>query len=321
MTRFRIAAGALVLLLAACGTTETPAAAPPPGGSGGPVTVTDGRGKEIRLAAPASKVVALEWGEAEMLVSLGVMPVGVADVKGYGTWVTAEKLDPGVRDVGTRAEPSVDSILALGPDLVVMEETRSSPLVAQLERYVPVLVAKGSDARDNLARMRTDLTMIAQAVGRTDRARELLAGFDAALAEGQRKIAGVGGGSFVMADGWQEGSTISIRPFGEGSLVSQVAIRLGLRNAWTGKVDEVWGLGQTDVEGLTTITDPQVRFLYNASDNDDVFAGGLKDNAIWRSLPFVQSGRVHRLTDGIWTFGGPKSCEQYLNELVKIYTA
>jgi ferric hydroxamate transport system substrate-binding protein len=320
--RLAAAAAAALMLLSACGTTETPAASPASGGAGGgPVTVTDGRGKEVRLPAPASKVVALEWGEAEMLVSLGVMPAGVADVKGYGTWVTAEKLDPGVKDVGTRTEPSVDSILAVSPDLVVMEEQRDSPLVAQLEKYVPVLVTKGSDARDNLGRMRTDFTMIATAVGRQDRAREILTGFDTALAEAGRKIAGAGGGSFVMADGWQQGSTISIRPFGEGALVSQVAIKLGLSNAWTGKVDEAWGLGQTDVEGLTAITDPRTRFLYNASDNDDVFAGGLKDNAIWRSLPFVQSGRLHRLTNGIWTFGGPKSCEQYAAELVKIFTS
>nr|BFE86991.1 hypothetical protein GCM10020093_095920 [Planobispora longispora] len=44
--------------------------------------MTDDRGKQITLDRPAAKVVALEWGEAEMVVSLGVMPVGVADVKG-----------------------------------------------------------------------------------------------------------------------------------------------------------------------------------------------------------------------------------------------
>ena len=47
------------------------------------------------------------------------MPVGVADVKGYTTWVTAEKLDDDAKDVGTRGEPSVDAIVALDPDLIV----------------------------------------------------------------------------------------------------------------------------------------------------------------------------------------------------------
>lgn len=317
-----LAAAGAVLLLSACGTTEEPAdVADKADATGGPVSVTDSRGKEVKLDAPAKKVVALEWGEAEMLVTLGVMPVGVADAKGYGTWVTAEKLDSDVKDVGTRAEPSVDSVVKLEPDLVVMEEGRSAALVKQLEKYVPVLVAKGSDAKDNLTRLREDFSMIATAVGKEAEAKQVLTDFDAALADGKKKIADAGGGSFVMADGFKDGNAISIRPFGKGALVSEVAIAAGLTNAWQGKVDEVWGLGQTDVEGLTTIKDKNVRFLYNASDGNDVFADGLKDNAIWKSLPFVKAGHVHKLTDGIWTFGGPKSAEQYLDELVKVYTS
>jgi ferric hydroxamate transport system substrate-binding protein len=321
------ASASALLLLAACGTTEQPTGtATTPGktdGTASAVNVTDSRGKTIKLNAPAKRVVALEWGEAEMLVTLGVMPVGVADVKGYTTWVTAEKLAPSVKDVGTRAEPSVDSVVGLNPDLVVMEAERSSPLVAQLERYVPVLVTKGSDSADNLKRMRDDFTMIATAVGKQDTAEQVLTDFDAALQAGRRKLsdAGAAGDSFVMADGWKDGNAISIRPFGEGALVSQVAIAAGLKNAWPGKVDQVWGLGQTDVEGLTTIKGTDVRFLYNASGGEDVFADGLKGNPIWTSLPFVKAGQVHKLSNGIWTFGGPKSCEQYLDEIVKVFTA
>lgn len=326
MTRIRVTAlvaATAALLLSACGTTEN-AASPASSSSSasGPVTVTDSRGKQVTLKAPATKVVGLEWGEVEMLVSLGVMPVGVADTKGYATWVTAAKLDAGVKDVGTRAEPSVDSIVALQPDLVVMEDDRGGALVTQLEKYVPVIVTKGSDAKDNLGRMRSDLNMIAQAVGRTTEAEKLLADFDAAIADGKKKIAdaGAAGRPFAIADGWKEGSTVSIRMFGQGALVSQLGIQLGLTNAWTGKTDEVWGLGQTDVEGLTGLKDPNLHFFYNASDGDDVFADGLASNAIWKSLPFVKQGNLHRMPDGIWTFGGPLSGKQYIDQLVKTYT-
>ncbi|MFD1936269.1 MULTISPECIES: ABC transporter substrate-binding protein [Nonomuraea] len=321
-----LVAVAAVAVLGACGTTET--AAPEPAASGGtasaaPITVTDGRGKQVTLDRPATKVVALEWGEAEMVVSLGVMPVGVADVKGYGTWVTAAKLDPSVKDVGTRQEPSVDSIAALQPDLVVMEAERDSALVPQLEKFVPVMVAKGSDASDNLGRMRADLKMIATAVGRTAEADKLLADLDTTLADGKARLAAAGaaGKPFVMADGWKDGSKISIRMFGKGSLVSDLATRLGLTNAWTGEVDPQWGLGTTDVEGLTALKDPDTRFFYNASDGQDVFADGLASNAIWEKLPLVEKGQVTKLPDGIWTFGGPLSCKQYAETVVKAFIA
>ncbi|MEU7845797.1 iron-siderophore ABC transporter substrate-binding protein [Micromonospora parva] len=325
MTRTRFTALIAVvtaLTLGACGTTEN-AAAPENSApaSGGPVTVTDSRGKEITLKAPATKVVGLEWGEVELLVSLGVMPVGVADPKGYGTWVTSAKLDPTVKDVGVRGEPSVDSIVALQPDLVVMEDDRGANMVSQLEKFVPVLVAKGSDATDNLGRMRTDLNMIAKAVGKTTEAQKLLADFDTAIADGKKKIAdaGAAGRPFAIADGWKEGSTVSIRMFGQGALVSQIGIQLGLTNAWTGKTDDVWGLGQTDVEGMTVLKDPNTHLFYNASDGEDVFADGLAGNAIWTSLPFVKQGNLHKMPNGIWTFGGPLSGKQYIDELVKTY--
>ncbi|WDZ86522.1 ABC transporter substrate-binding protein [Micromonospora cathayae] len=320
-----LVAAVAALLLSACGTTEeTPTGSPSADTtSSGPVTVTDSRDKAVTLKAPASKVVALEWAEAEILVSLGVMPAGVADPKGYATWVSAAKLDAGVKDVGTRGEPSVDSIVALQPDLVVMEAERGSALVTQLEQYVPVLVTKGSDAKDNLGRMRADVNMIAQATGKTAEAEKLLADFDAALADGKKKIAdaGAAGQQFAFADGWKEGSTVSIRMFGQGALVSQLGIQLGLKNAWTGQADEVWGLGQTDVEGLTVLKGQDLHFFYNASDGNDVFADGLAANAIWKSLPFVQQNKLHRMPDGIWTFGGPLSAKQYVDQLVKVYAA
>ncbi|MFV2103405.1 ABC transporter substrate-binding protein [Micromonospora sp. LOL_024] len=324
MSRTRVTAlvaAAAALLLAACGTTETPTEPAATSSSGGPVTVTDSRGKEVKLDAPATKVVGLEWGEVEMLVSLGVMPVGVADPEGYATWVTAAKLDASVKDVGTRGEPSVDSIVALEPDLVVMEDDRGANLITQLEKYVPVVVAKGSDASDNLGRMRADLKMIATAVGKTAQADQLLADFDAALADGKKKIAdaGAAGKPFAIADGWKEGSTVSIRMFGQGAQVSQIGIQLGLTNAWKGQTDPAWGLGQTDVEGMTVLKSPDLHFFYNASDGTDVFADGLNSNAIWKSLPFVQQGNLHRLPDGMWTFGGPLSGKQYIDQFVNTY--
>lgn len=310
-----VAAGAL--LLSACGTTETPATAPPPANTGGPVKVTDSRGKTIELKAPAKRVVALEWAEAEMVASLGVMPVGAADSAGYKTWSTAVPLDASVKDVGKRNEPSVDAIVALNPDVVLMTGERDSPLIPQLEKYVPVVVTKSSDASRNFDRLREDMKLVGQVVGKSDGADKLLSEMDAKLAENKTKLNDKAGTPFLMADGWLEGSTINIRPFGKGSLVSDTAERLGLKNAWTGKVDPQWGLGQTDVEGLTALTDPNTVLFYSASE-EDVFTTGLAQNPVYQRLPFVVSKKVYKLAPGTWTFGGPKSVMQVADQFVKV---
>ncbi len=318
------------LLLAACGTTEEPAAEgaaaddPTSDGDGtqaaAEVTVTDHRGEEVNLEAPAERVVALEWAEAEMLATLGVMPVGVADLDGYATWNAAEPLDDDVENVGTRQEPSVDAIVALDPDLVVVQDGRGAALVDNLEEYVPVVVTTGSDASANLERMREDFGLLATATGTEDAAEQVLSDFEQSLSDGADAIeeAGAAGSPFAMADGWKEGSTVNLRMFGEGSFVSDLAEELGLQNAWTGEVDEMWGLGQTDVEGLSVLDDEDLHFFYSASE-DDVFAEGLSESPIWNALPFVEAGNLTKLENGTWTFGGPASAESVIDQFVTAY--
>jgi iron complex transport system substrate-binding protein len=311
------------LLLSACGTTETPASTPDePAAASGPVTVTDARGKAVTLKTPAKRVVALEWGEAEMVASLGVMPVGAADVAGYQVWDKAVPLSAEVKDVGKRNEPSVDAIVGLNPEVVIMAEERDSTLVAQIEKYVPVVVTKSSDASRNFDRLREDFKLIAKTVGKEADADKQLSEMDAKLAEGKRAVEakGAAGTPFLMADGYLEGSTVSIRPFGKGSLVSDTAEAVGLKNVWTGQVDPQWGLGQTDVEGLTAITDPKTVLFYSASE-EDVFTTGLAQNAVYQRLPFVVSKKIHKLEAGTWTFGGPKSIIFTADQIVKAITA
>jgi iron complex transport system substrate-binding protein len=324
MRRVTALAAGLLLALTACGSSES--AEPQSDGSpvaAQPVSVTDARNKKIDLPKPAAKVVGLEWGVVENLITLGVMPVGVADVKGYTTWVTAAKLDASVKDVGTRGESSVDAIVALNPDLVITTTDESANTIAQLEKAAPVLVVRGADAKNSIPQMKKNLELVGAAIGKAKEAAEANAAFDQAVAEGKKKIADAGkaGEGFTMADGYKQGSTISIRMFTKGSLLGAVAGELGLKNNWTGEGDPDYGLAQTDVEGLTKLGDGSFLYIASTSDGGDVFGGDLAKNAIWKNLPFVKSGSVHRLPDGIWMFGGPKSTEQFIDATVQAVTS
>ncbi|MCD2443969.1 iron-siderophore ABC transporter substrate-binding protein [Agromyces sp. SYSU K20354] len=306
-------AAASVLLLTGCGTTEAPAAA---GDDAAAISIVDDRGETIELGAPAEQVVALEWNTAENLVTLGVMPVGVADVEGYSAWVKSESLDDGVTDVGMRGEPSVDAIAGLAPDLVVTTTDLPETVIAQIEEFAPVLVVRGADASNPIGQMESNLERIATATGTDDEADAVLAEFDAKVAEGKAALeeAGLAGTAFMMSDSWASGGQVSIRPFTEGALLTAVTEELGLENAWTGEGDADYGLGSTDVEGLTSVGD--VEFLYITNGAADAYAVDLADNAVWTSLPFVKSGNVHRLPDGIWMFGGPSSMNDYIDAVV-----
>lgn len=292
--------------------------------STGPVTITDDTGTTIELDKPAAKIASLEWQYTEDLLSLCVAPVAAADVKGYTTWDTAEKLPESTTDVGTRQEPNVESILSTNPDLVIIEkESRDDKVIKQIEdQGIPVMVMTGADAKDPISYMKDTFSLVAEATGRTERAQAVLDGFDAKVAESKQAIADAKPATtdFVYFDGWVNGSNVAIRPFGQGSLIGELGETIGLTNVWTGEVDPAYGLGQTDIEGLSKVGDANFFYTGTEDPESEDYVELLKKNDIWANIPAVKEDRTYPFPAGIWTFGGPKSSEQALDAYVDALT-
>ncbi|MFG2485412.1 iron-siderophore ABC transporter substrate-binding protein [Streptomyces virginiae] len=315
------AATVAALTLTACGTTEP--AADDAKKSAEPITLTDASGAKVELAGPAKKVVGTEWNVVESLISLGVEPVGVADVASYKTWNTAVPLKGEPKDIGTRGEPSMDTIASLKPDLVIATSDLPPAALQQLRKVAPVLEVRPGDAADPIGQMTKNLDLIAQATGTTAQSDKLKQGFQAKLDQGKKALAdaGKGGAAYAFADGYVISNQVSIRPYTSGSLIGGVNEKLGLKNAWTVQGDEAYGLATSDVEGLTKLGDVEFAYIGNDGDKDsNPFAGVLAQDKVWTSLPFVQKGNVNRLPDGIWMFGGPESMNKYIDSVVAALT-
>lgn len=320
--------------LAACGTTSPTESAKPPqkaatascenvSTSTEPVTVTDAFGRTVTLDKPAEKVAVLEWQQTEDLLTLCVNPVAVADSSGFGLWNSAEKLPAGTTDVGTRQEPNLEALFATDPDLVVVEAyTAEDDILKQLAKYdVPVLATKGADAKDPIKNMTDTFELIAETVGRQEHAAQVVDQFEDDLRAARKTLADrdLASRDFVYFDGYIDGANISLRPFGQGSLVGEIGEELGLRNAWTGKVDASYGLGQTDVEGMTELG--AATFFHTGTvDPDGDINAALAKNKVWTSIPAVAEGRTHPFPQAIWTFGGPRSATQMIDAYVDLLT-
>lgn len=335
---FVAALGAALVMpaaLAACGTTEanesTGSDAPTSEDCSndstetatGPVELTDSYGRTVELDQPAERIAVLEWQQIEDALTLCVTPTAVADAEGYSTWDTAEELPEGVTDVGSRQEPNLEKLFGTDPDLVIVEAyTPEDEIIKQLEQYdVPVLATKGADAADPVQNMKDTFTLIAEATGRTERAEVVLDEFDQTLADAKARIADadITTEEFVYFDGWIQGGNVAFRPFGQGSLVGELGEELGLTNAWTGEVDAAYGLGQTDLEGMSAVGDATFFHTGTVDPAGDIFAE-LEDNALWAEIPAVAEGRTHAFPAGIWTFGGPRSSEQVVEAYADLLT-
>ncbi|GMA28694.1 iron-siderophore ABC transporter substrate-binding protein [Arenivirga flava] len=336
-----VAAAIAVLALAGCGTTEVDTAAPA-GTVGsaeceadttetasGPVTLTDSLGRTVELDEPAERVVVLEWQQTEDLLTLCIAPVGAASTADYATYVSAETLPESTADVGERGEPDLDTLYGLDPDLIVIEAyDEDDELLQQLEqRDVPVLATIGADASGQIDNMKHVFELIAEATGRTERAEAVLAEFDEHLAQAKASVADaeLATDRFVFFDGWIESGNVVIRPYGEGALFTELGEQLGLQGAWTdavdasygsGGVDPAYGLGQTDIEGLTAVGDANLVFSNDGT--AESYVTELEKSPIWTALPAVQEGRAYEFPPGVWGAGGPRSGQQAIDAFVDV---
>lgn len=310
---------AAVLALGACssGTAGDAGGSTAGGGAAGKVSVTDSTGP-VTLPKTATKVVSLEWAYTEDLLTLGVTPAGVADRGTYGDWVGAgPRLSSSVPDVGTRAQPSLEKIKALDPDLIIAEKSRSTANLAQLKEIAPVLLFDAYTPNTKLVdTANTNLVQIGTAVGKQGRAKQLVGAYRKKVEAAKARLskAGKAGTKITLLQGFSVDGQPNIRAYTDHAQAVQVLASIGLANAWHGKDSDPSGFTSTGVEGLTPVSDSTV--LYVALKSDNPFTGTLAKNATWRNLGFVKARKLHAIDPATWFWGGPASNGMLVDQAV-----
>ncbi|WP_375459408.1 ABC transporter substrate-binding protein [uncultured Enterovirga sp.] len=250
-------------------------------------------------AAPGSpgpkRVVALEWSIVSMLLSIGVLPVGIGETGPYRTWVSAPELPPGIVDVGIRNEPSLEALAALRPDLILVSPLSRS-IVPLLQAIAPVReIATFTEERAPLRLYERELRALAREFGRAAEAEQVIETSVDLFGRLQARLAPLADrpvlvGNFLDAR--------HIRVFGPGSLFDDVLGRVGLRNAWT-RPGNVWGFELAGIEALGAYPDSRIAIVEPVP--PDVRLTGSRPS-LWTSLAPVRAGRVVVLPPA-WPFG------------------
>ncbi|MGV8873303.1 MAG: ABC transporter substrate-binding protein [Rhodococcus sp. (in: high G+C Gram-positive bacteria)] len=125
------------------------------------------------------RVVTLEPVELDTTVALGLVPVGTAvlsETSGVPSYLGDEAAN--IATVGTVAEPTIEDIAALQPDLILGTETRHAEYYDQLSALAPtVFIASQSDP------WRESVRFVGRILGREAKAEELLTAYDDRCAE------------------------------------------------------------------------------------------------------------------------------------------
>ncbi|EJN06842.1 iron-siderophore ABC transporter substrate-binding protein [Phyllobacterium sp. YR531] len=273
-----------------------------------------------QAAVPSPRIVALEWRYADHARSLGVTPVGIADLGEYARQSSVDRKEleaSGTVDLGRRQEPSMEAIIAARPDLILGVNFRHERILPQLSGIADTVLYKytqtGSDNVDQLALMLDELRELGEKIGRADAARTATVGLDDFLAKQSKKLASgqVSARRIVFAQ-FPSGVN-NVRLFSSNSLPVQLLDRLGLVNAWTGR-SEGFGFTTVGPERLLVLGD--VTFLGVAVGSDNSYTR-LAKNPLWQSLPFVRSHKFHALTDVVWPFGGVPAAQAFAGKVAE----
>lgn len=272
----------------------------------------------VDLKTVPSKVVALDWVMTEHLLALGVTPAGVADVKGYQSWVVSPELPDSVVSVGSRREPNLELLAQIQPDLILMSDAMS-PAFQKLDSIAPTMVMSVyTDSHQPIENAKSQLRSLGKILHRSEQAEQVIAQFDQTLKANKLKIEQFSQASktpinpllFIRFIGDKH-----IRIHGNSSLAGQTIQLMGLTNAWQQQGNS-WGFTSATVQQLAPLQNSDV-FYFGPLTEDDRKV--LNHNPIWQVMAFAREQRVHALPP-VWTFGGLLSAQRLSNEVTRILT-
>jgi len=241
-------------------------------------------------AATPRRVVVLDWGLTEMVLSIGVVPVGIANTRDFRRNFTACDVPASVVDLGLMFQPNMELLFALKPDLIVISPAHAR-LQAALERVAPTVTLgryRSSEAPYSAARAET--LQLARLLGCEARAEALLAQADMVLDHARTALAALPGASAV---GGAKGRPLymvnfideaHVRVFGPNSFYGELMMTLGLQNAVHSGAFSTTGF---DVLGNV----PDATLLYMKPLAPSV-VNMMKTSPLWHAMPFKNDGRM-----------------------------
>lgn len=259
-------------------------------GEGTAQEVTHELGTTTVDGVPA-RVVVLEYSFADNLGSLGVAPVGYA-VDAMPDYLLAYTEEVGAEGVGTRAEPSLEAIAALNPDLIIADLTRHETIYEQLSAIAPTIVfnsLRGS-YQDQLDAFQT----IAQVLDKVDDAAALLSEYESTFAE-TATATNSDAGEFIIGVLWSGGYTAHSNESFMGSFLES----LGRTNALEPQEGETQYL--LGIESVATINPTSIVILCNAP--DQAVLDDWQAQPVWQSLNAVKNNQVYIFDRNLWSKG------------------
>jgi iron complex transport system substrate-binding protein len=249
--------------------------------------------------AGAPSIAALDWGLAETLLSLGIVPVAVPAPSWYDRYVVDPALPGSVIDVGLLFSPNFELLRELSPDLILTTPGLQAA-VPMLQCVAPVYSLNLFQAGpDTLAISEQATLALADRIGIRAEGDRLVGETRLVLAASRQQLFGRVNGPVLVASPLDD-RHVSL--FGANSLYGAVLRAVGLTNAASGIG------GEFVIAGLETLggyADATVVLLETPAAPG--MAKRLVSSRLWQTFPFVREGHLHLMAPVLGSGGLPSA--------------
>ncbi|MFE6069911.1 ABC transporter substrate-binding protein [Streptomyces sp. NPDC056525] len=268
-----------------------------------PRTLTHALGKTELPAAP-KRVVVLDVGEFDNVVSLGVKPVGYAPAEGDDGIPAYLQKDAGTpKSVGTINNLNLEAIANLQPDLILGSQLRAADKYDELSKIAPTVfsIRPGFTWKENYL-------LNAAALDKTAEAKEKLAAYETKAEQ-------------LGTDIGPNKPTVSMVRYLPGK------IRLYAKASFIGTILEDTGLPRPENQQINDLAAEISPEKIDEADGDWIFTGVYgeakatkKDtaqaNPLWKNLKAVRAGQAEDVPDETWYLGlGVTAADMVLDDL------
>ncbi|MCA6094789.1 iron-siderophore ABC transporter substrate-binding protein [Streptomyces sp. SCA3-4] len=268
-----------------------------------PRTVTHALGR-TEIKEKPRRVVVLDVGELDNVVSLGIKPVGWASSEGSKDIPEYLKKDIGEpKSVGTISNLNLEAINELKPDLILGSKLRAEKTYKDLSRIAPTVfsVRPGFTWKENYL-------LSAAALDRTADAKKQLAAYEAKAKK-------------LGEDLGEKKPTITMlrympqftRLYAQQSFIGTILKDAGLPRPKNQQVDKL--AEEISPENIDR-ADADWIFTGVYGDPEKTKRDAAEDNPLWKTLTAVKEGRAKNVPDETWYLGlGVTAANSVLDDL------
>jgi iron complex transport system substrate-binding protein len=244
------------------------------------------------------------------LLSLGIKPVGVTvdywGGKRYFPAIVPEKV-AGIESVGKEGSPSLEKILLLKPDLILMADY-DKQYYKQLSTIAPTVLI---DIYNLKADIKENFQYIAKLLGQEEKAKEVLKQYQKRIEEFQKRLGKRLKEQEVSVIGYYERNFWATPSFASPFQVLK-DIGLPIKSLLLEKDD--WSTFSIEVIDRY---DADILFIVDSPDSPDTSTSYLSQNPLILSLQAVKNGQAYIVDPKVWTFYGPLGMNLFLDDISK----